>query len=274
MSDPAFAPLRFGKMYLFHLVERLIEKNLDEKKRRSLQRYCNGLQQGWCSACSGTDSPAWVQQALQEYFQSACVSYSAPHIMSAEIDPAKRAFIMAACRPLQLFDDMFKVISAEPVMNHVTGEFEVPDSQNRSRTWWIGFSCKTASSLNTRSKELTIVDNHTCSTGYTFYGVTLILQKHRPKTFVLENVVSLLQNGLIEVIEAELRALGYAIHHHVFHTRTFGFPQDRRRVYIFGFRNSVIEDAAVSLSDLSAFIEASIQQLESNHELMNIEDFC
>jgi len=66
------------------------------------------------------------------------------------------------------------------------------------------------------------------------------LQRYQPEMFVFENVPGLLsldggQHWLN--IQAMLRAAGYQIDHRELNARNFGVPQNRRRIFIIGWRN-------------------------------------
>ncbi len=73
--------------------------------------------------------------------------------------------------------------------------------------------------------------------GQLFFSVQKILDKKRPRFFILENVPNLLRhkNGAtIARIQEELDALGYEVQHHRLSPHDFGVPQIRDRVYIVG----------------------------------------
>ncbi|MEX0807124.1 MAG: DNA (cytosine-5-)-methyltransferase [Dongiaceae bacterium] len=77
--------------------------------------------------------------------------------------------------------------------------------------------------------------------GTLFFDVARIIEHHRPKVFVLENVKNLLSHDkgrTFEVIRRSLSVdLGYHIHTRVIDARSF-VPQHRERILIVGFRKS------------------------------------
>ncbi len=76
--------------------------------------------------------------------------------------------------------------------------------------------------------------------GTLFYDVIRIMQHHRNKAFLLENVAGLEShdNGrTLQVIEEALSDLGYQYDYRVLDAADFGVPQHRSRIYIVGYRS-------------------------------------
>lgn len=74
--------------------------------------------------------------------------------------------------------------------------------------------------------------------GTLFFDVVRILEHHRPKAFVLENVKNLRSHDkgrTYAVIIAALRKLGYHVFDHILDARGL-VPQHRERIFIAGFR--------------------------------------
>jgi len=74
--------------------------------------------------------------------------------------------------------------------------------------------------------------------GTLFFEIVRILQKKKPKAFLLENVRNLKShdNGkTYKTIMNTLNEIGYNTHTMVFKARDFGVPQNRERIYIVGF---------------------------------------
>lgn len=73
--------------------------------------------------------------------------------------------------------------------------------------------------------------------GTLFGDVVRILQHHKPRGFLLENVAGLKNhnNGnTLAVIEKELTRLGYKYDYKIINAVRFGVPQHRERIYIIG----------------------------------------
>jgi len=82
--------------------------------------------------------------------------------------------------------------------------------------------------------------------GNLFFDIIRILKAHKPTGFLLENVKNLKSHDggrTFEIIEKELKALGYHIKSHVLNSMYYGnIPQNRERIYIVGFRNKKHHD--------------------------------
>lgn len=76
--------------------------------------------------------------------------------------------------------------------------------------------------------------------GTLFWDVLRILKAKRPKAFVLENVAHLIRHDkgyTFERIRDGLENdLGYKVYYQVLNTKDYGLPQDRKRIYMVGFR--------------------------------------
>lgn len=106
-----------------------------------------------------------------------------------------------------------------------------------------GFPCQPFSSIGKRQGFLHATQ------GTLFYDVLRILiekkQKEYPKAFLLENVPGLVthDNGnTFKVILAALYENGYEVFHKILNSKDFGVPQQRKRLYIVGFRKDIFEN--------------------------------
>lgn len=102
-----------------------------------------------------------------------------------------------------------------------------------------GFPCQPFSSIGKRQgfKHAT--------QGTLFYDVARIIEQKKPRSFLLENVPGLAthDNGnTFNVILNTLDELGYTVFFKIMDSSKFGVPQQRKRMYIVGFRNDIIED--------------------------------
>ena len=77
--------------------------------------------------------------------------------------------------------------------------------------------------------------------GTMFFEVERILEYHKPKCFMLENVKGLLSHDkgntfrvMRDILE---KKLDYKIYYKVLNAKDFGVPQNRERIIIVGFKN-------------------------------------
>lgn len=97
-----------------------------------------------------------------------------------------------------------------------------------------GFPCQPFSSIGKRQG----FDHPT--QGTLFYDVVRIIEHHRNKAFLLENVAGLQTHDggrTLAVIEEALTDLGYRFDYRVLDAANFGVPQHRERIYIVGSRS-------------------------------------
>ena len=81
--------------------------------------------------------------------------------------------------------------------------------------------------------------------GTMFFEIERILEYHKPKCFMLENVKGLLSHDkgntfrvMKDILENKL---GYKIYYQVLNAKDFGVPQNRERIIIVGFKNHDIK---------------------------------
>ncbi|MFH0984499.1 MAG: DNA cytosine methyltransferase [Candidatus Omnitrophota bacterium] len=106
-----------------------------------------------------------------------------------------------------------------------------------------GFPCQPFSSIGQRQGFMHATQ------GTLFYDVLRILKDKRkgakPKAFLLENVQGLVthNNGnTLDVIIAALDEIGYKVSWDILDSKYFGVPQQRKRIYIVGFRKDLFGD--------------------------------
>jgi DNA (cytosine-5)-methyltransferase 1 len=98
-----------------------------------------------------------------------------------------------------------------------------------------GFPCQPFSSAGKRNGFLD-------ERGGLFFIIHEILNVHRPKGFLLENVDALAthNNGkTLDVIVTKLRELNYKVSYEILDASDFGVPQKRKRIYIVGLKNKL-----------------------------------
>jgi DNA (cytosine-5)-methyltransferase 1 len=97
-----------------------------------------------------------------------------------------------------------------------------------------GFPCQPFSSIGKRQGF-----EHKTQ-GTLFYDVARIIDYHKPKSFLLENVSGLVThdrgNTLATILET-LEDLGYSMTYKILDSADFRVPQKRKRIYIVGFNN-------------------------------------
>ncbi len=98
-----------------------------------------------------------------------------------------------------------------------------------------GFPCQTFSIVGKREG---LDDDR----GQIIYGILKILEKTKPKYFILENVKGLINHNKgssIKIIIEELKNIGYNVEYKVLDSKNFGTPQMRERVYIVGVNKKI-----------------------------------
>ena len=78
--------------------------------------------------------------------------------------------------------------------------------------------------------------------GTLFFDIARIVNHHKPKVLFLENVKNLAKHDdgkTLKTIIKTLEGLEYNVFTKVFNASNFGLPQNRERIYIVAFRNSI-----------------------------------
>lgn len=99
-----------------------------------------------------------------------------------------------------------------------------------------GFPCQAFSIIGKKEGFA----NETCGT--LFFEIERILEKKRPKAFMLENVRNLTahdKGNTFRIILSHLNTLGYHVHSKVLNALDYGVPQKRERIIIVGFMDDV-----------------------------------
>ena len=90
--------------------------------------------------------------------------------------------------------------------------------------------------------------------GTLFRDIIEIVEKRKPKAFVLENVKRILglqKGGTFKTILSELSVLDYQIEWRIVNCRSFGLAQNRERILIIGVRHDVCSSSKI-LHDIQA----------------------
>lgn len=75
--------------------------------------------------------------------------------------------------------------------------------------------------------------------GTLFYEYARLVKEIQPKVFIYENVVGMLNHDkgkTWDIIQEIFMSLGYDIHWSVLNSKDYGIPQNRRRVFVVGFK--------------------------------------
>jgi len=76
--------------------------------------------------------------------------------------------------------------------------------------------------------------------GTLFYDFARLVSEIQPKVFIFENVMGMLSHdggNTWEIIQEVFRSLGYKFKDDVLNSKYFGIPQDRRRLFVVGFKD-------------------------------------
>jgi len=118
-----------------------------------------------------------------------------------------------------------------------------------------GFPCQDYSVARTQAEGIA------GKKGVLWWEIHRIVKQKRPPFLLLENVDRLLKSPAKQrgrdfgVMLASLRDLGYMVEWRVLNAADYGFPQRRRRVFIFGFHNSTdFGQALLKTDSLSEWI--------------------
>lgn len=102
-----------------------------------------------------------------------------------------------------------------------------------------GFPCQPFSSIGRRQGF-----EHKTQ-GTLFYDIARIIKDKNPKGFMLENVPGILTHDsgkTFLIIKETLEQIGYTVDYKVLNSADFGVPQQRKRIYIVGFRRDIVPD--------------------------------
>ena len=123
----------------------------------------------------------------------------------------------------------FGDITKEETKSHIPDNFDI---------LCAGFPCQAFSIAGKRG-------GFDDTRGTLFFDVAEIIKRKQPKAFILENVRGLTTHDggkTLQVIISTLEELGYKVFHEVLNAKDFSVPQDRKRIYIVGFRTNLFGD--------------------------------
>lgn len=103
-----------------------------------------------------------------------------------------------------------------------------------------GFPCQPFSSIGLQEGEL---DKY--GRGTLFYDIIRILQAKKPSYILLENVKGLTASKFkptFDKIISALQSIGYDVRYQILNSKDYGIPQNRERLWIFGYLGTLPED--------------------------------
>lgn len=98
-----------------------------------------------------------------------------------------------------------------------------------------GFPCQP---FSVSGKRLGFEDTR----GTLFFDVARIIKYHSPRLVILENVKNFETHDkgqTLKVVKSTLTNLGYSVFYKVINSSQYGLPQNRKRIFILGFRNDL-----------------------------------
>jgi DNA (cytosine-5)-methyltransferase 1 len=116
--------------------------------------------------------------------------------------------------------------------------------------------------------------------GTLFYDVARIIEHHKPKAFLLENVAGLLTHdhgNTLQTILGTLAELNYKVSFQVLDASDYGVPQKRDRIYIVGFNKSKVKESDFEFPPprkgkvgIGKFVETGIQDRSISKHLQSV----
>ncbi len=253
--------LQWGPNFVQDLWRTVFEERLPPDVAKEVRDFLSDHKYGWSSACSGSDSPTWVYDGLVAYLKTQGISFQAYHVVSAELAPPKQQWIMhsLSVTPRQLYGDIFHITrdtEFKESINLCPGRHEDPDPNNETRSWWIGFSCQTASGLNTvgGNRWVAFIDEVEGTSGVTFSGVLLIIDKRDPDQLILENVRGLIETGQHLAVIHQLQLRNRHVAWWMSNPLDHGFPNVRHRVYFLVTKVSICSSVGMTEDDYTSFV--------------------
>lgn len=102
--------------------------------------------------------------------------------------------------------------------------------------------------------------------GTLFYDYARLVNEIQPKVFIYENVPGMLNHDkgkTWEVIKSVFESLGYKTYHSILNSKDYGIPQDRKRLFVIGFRDNNVNfefPKPIKLDKkMSDFLDSSVE---------------
>ena len=101
--------------------------------------------------------------------------------------------------------------------------------------------------------------------GTLFYEFARLINECKPKVYIYENVLGMLSHdhgNTWKVIKEVFDSLGYKIYYDTLNAKDYGIPQDRKRLFVVGFKDKNIEfnfPKAINLTtEMNDFLEENV----------------
>ncbi|KAH9223760.1 hypothetical protein DL95DRAFT_352610 [Leptodontidium sp. 2 PMI_412] len=211
--------------------------------------------------CSGTESPILAMMMLQQHFKVMGIEFDFEQLISAEIKPAKSAFIEKNfSSPINARDitEMIMQAKRDPTRTKewtlttaYGGKAKVPRDLD---LLIAGFACDDFSNLNSKRKTLDAKGE----SGDTFYATLEYVDRYRPKMVILENVIGapwihakVKKKSTKEVIgiDEQFRQMGYEAVFMKLDTKDHYLPHTRQRGYMVCILRAAFKTGAVELAN-------------------------
>ena len=137
-----------------------------------------------------------------------------------------------------------------------------------------GFPCQPFSSIGKREGF-----KHETQ-GTLFYDVARIIDFHKPRAFLLENVAGLITHDsgkTLATIISVLTDLGYSINYKILDSSDYGVPQKRDRIYIVGFNKKKVRVVDFEYPKprknkvgIGKYVESGLQDLSISKHLQSV----
>jgi DNA (cytosine-5)-methyltransferase 1 len=182
--------------------------------------------------CSGIEAPIEALKQLKVPFK---------HVFSSEIDPYARQSILANYHPEILYEDLTQ-------RNHS----QLPDLD----IYVCGFPCQPFSLMGRKGGS-------TDTRANIMLHCIEVIQKKKPKIFILENVKNFkfIESGepFRYLIDQLTKNNKYSVYHDIYNTKDYAIPQNRERIYIIGIRKDIqkkefVKPKPMKMKSLDSFI--------------------
>lgn len=229
--------------------------------------------------CSGTDSPILAlmgcARALTSLLSSVEVRFE--HVFSAELAPAKQAFLAAMFPSLgNIFGDLKPLHTGAPQPNMANGGQLAPVPFDL-RILVAGFPCTDVSSRNSwasSDEHRSIIASAGRSTGSCWRGIMEYLAESKVNLLILENVYGLYKTGNLARCLQELKVAGFVARVFYLNPRKhFAWPQSRPRLWFVCFKADLLSAAhGINEEQTLQYMDSLMTRFCADHPLTSLDD--